>query len=138
MNSWNRILLEKVVVSQPLKKFHTFYGTRISLPCARKFIAYPCFEPHKHSHKSPIIFRYSSFLDAFSKLRPATTSFLMSVCPYVCPSTWFHCLLHNNPEWRSFLLLRDGSLTSRNWSHTGWIFMKFVFFSIFRKSVEKI
>jgi hypothetical protein len=60
MNSWNRILLEKIVVPKPLKKFHTFYGTLISLPCARRFITDSCFELHKHSHKSPIIFLYGT------------------------------------------------------------------------------
>ena len=68
---------------------------------------------------------YGPFLDVVSKLRKVTISFVMSVCPYFCPSAWFHYLLRNNPEERSFLLLRGGSLKSRNWSHTGWIFMKF-------------
>jgi hypothetical protein len=138
MNSWNRILLEKPVVPQPLKKFLAFYRIRSSLPCAWKFIADPCFEPHKHSHKSPIIFLYGSLLDAVSKLLKATISFVMSVCPYDCPSAWLHYLLRNNPEERSFLLLRGGSLKSRNRSHTGWIFTKFVSWVFFEKSVEKI
>jgi len=138
MNSWNRILHEKPVVPQPLKKFLTFYGTRSSLACARKFTADPCFEPHKHSHKSPIIFLYGPFLDAVSILRKATISFVMSVCPYVCPSAWIRYLLRNNREERSFLLLRGGSLKSRSWSHTGWIFGKFIYRVFFEKSVEKI
>ena len=97
MNSWKRILLEKPAIPQLLKKFLAFYGTRISLPFVRKFIADPCFEPHKHSHQSPIIFLYGPFLDAVSKLRKATISLVMSVCPYVCPSAWIHYLLRNNP-----------------------------------------
>jgi hypothetical protein len=37
LTSWSRVLLEKLVVTQLVKKFSAFYGTQGSLPRSQKF-----------------------------------------------------------------------------------------------------
>jgi hypothetical protein len=56
LSPWSRVLLEELLVTQLVKKFPTFYGTKDSLPCSKGPTTGPYPEPDESNPNLPIIF----------------------------------------------------------------------------------
>jgi len=58
MTLWSRVLLKKLVVPQPGKKFPAFMEPVCSLPCSQNPVICPCCNA---VHSLPVLFFYDTF-----------------------------------------------------------------------------